>query len=290
MTTIKTILAPIDFSDGSAVAAQHAVAMAMHFGSRIIFAHVIESAPPESRALLLGHALEEAAELRGVMQAKLDEFAGHTAAGVPYEAVVLEGNAADRLEVLAGEKEVDFAVMPTRGFGAFRRFLVGSTTAKLIHDLSCPVLTGVHLTDRPPFRSGPYQTVVCSLGLQDLAHSEEVLRWSAAFAQEWGAKLHVVHVPPSIDWTAAEWLPPDTQELVRGASKERLGKVIAEVGCQAELHTDGLEPIGYANEVIEEVDADVLVLGRSVGHGVLGGVRTNAYAMIREALCPVISV
>ena len=290
MPTIKTILAPIDFSDRSAVAAQHAVALALHFGSRVIFAHVIDAAPAEFRAQTLGHAFEEATDSHGVMQAKLQGFAREAAGGVPFEAVVAEGDPAHRLEALADELGVDFVVMPTHGYGAFRRFLVGSTTAKLIHDLSCPVLTGVHLTDRPPFRPGPYQTVVCALGLQELAHSEQVLRWAADFAQEWGAKLHVAHVPPAIDWGAAEWFPPDTHELIRAASRERLGKLIADVGCDAELHVDGLDPISYVNEVIERTNADVLVVGRSVGHGPLGGIRTNAYPMIREALCPVISV
>lgn len=290
MPTIKTILAPIDFSDRSAVAAQHAVALAMHFDSRIIFAHVIGAAPAEYRALALGRAFEEAEDFHGVMQAKLEGFARDTADGVPYDAVVLEGEPAHRLEVLARERDVDFAVMPTHGYGAFRRFLVGSTTAKLIHDLNCPLLTGIHLADRPPFRPGPYQTVACALGLQEMAHSEHVLRWAADFAQEWGAKLHVVHVPPAIEWGAAEWFPPDTQELVRDASRERLGKLIADVGCDAVLHVDGLDPVIYANEVIEKIDADVLVVGRSVGHGALGGGRSNAYAMIREAACPVISI
>lgn len=290
MPTIKTILAPIDFSDRSAVAAQHGVALAMHFGSRVIFAHVIEAAPAEYRSQALGHAFEEAEDFHGVMQAKLEGFAREAAHGVPYDAVVLEGDPAHRLEVLAKEREVDFAVMATHGYGVFRRFLVGSTTAKLIHDLNCPVLTGIHLSDRPPFRSGPYQTVACALGLKEMAHSEQVLRWAADFAQEWGAKLHVVHVPPAIEWGAAEWFPPDTHELVRAASRERLGKVIAEVRCDAELHVDGLDPINYANEVIKKIDADVLVVGRSVSHGALGGGRSNAYAMIREAACPVISV
>jgi nucleotide-binding universal stress UspA family protein len=290
MPTIKTILAPIDFSDSSAVAAQHAVALAMHFGSRVVFAHVIDAGPAEFRALTLGQAFTEAADIHGIMQEKLDAFARETAEGVPYEAVVVEGDPAHRLEVLAKEKGVDFAVMATRGYGAFRRFLVGSTTAKLIHDLKCPVLTGVHLADRPPFRPGPYKTVVCALGLQELAHSEQVLRWAADFAKEWDAKLHIAHVPPAIEWGAAEWFPPDTHELIRAASRERLAKLIAEVGCAAELHVDGLDPISYVNEVIERTNADVLVAGRSVGHGALGGLRTNAYAMIREALCPVISV
>jgi nucleotide-binding universal stress UspA family protein len=290
MTTIKTILAPIDFSDRCAVAAQHAVALATHFSSRIIFAHVIDAAPAEHRAQTLGHAFEEASDFHGVMRAKLEGFAREAAEGVPYEVVVAEGDPAHRLEVMAGEMDVDFAVMATHGYGAFRRFLVGSTTAKLIHDLSCPILTGVHLTDRPPFRHGPYQTVVCALGLQELAHSEKVLRWAADFAAEWQATLHVVHVPPAIDWGAAEWFPPDTQQLVREASRERLGKLIANVGCEAELHVDGLDPIIYANEVIEQTNADVLVVGRSVDHGVLGGFGSNAYSMIREAACPVISV
>jgi hypothetical protein len=42
--------------------------------------------------------------------------------------------------------------------------------------------------------------------------------------------------------------------------------------------------------VVEQTNADVLVVGRSVDHGALGSIRTNAYAMIREAACPVISV
>jgi nucleotide-binding universal stress UspA family protein len=59
MTTIRTILAPIDFSDRSAVAAQHAVALALHYGSRVVFAHVIEAAPAEFRAQALGHDLPD---------------------------------------------------------------------------------------------------------------------------------------------------------------------------------------------------------------------------------------
>lgn len=290
MPTIKTILAPIDFSDRSAVAAQHAVALAMRFGSRVIFAHVIDAAPAEVRAQSLGHVFEEAADFQGVMQAKLEAFAAETADGVPYEAIVAVGEPSHRLEVLAGEMDVDFVVMATHGYGAFRRFLVGSTTAKIIHDLDCPVLTGVHLADRQPFRPGPYQTVACALGLRESAHSEQVLRWSADFARGWGARLHILHIPPAIDWSAAEWFPPDTQELVRAASRARLGELMDKVGCQAELHVDGLDPISYANEVIGQTDADVLVVGRSVGHGALGGVRTNAYALIREAVCPVISI
>ena len=37
-------------------------------------------------------------------------------------------------------------------------------------------------------------------------------------------------------------------------------------------------------------DADLILIGRGVIRGVLGGLRSEAYAIIREAPCPVISV
>jgi len=40
----------------------------------------------------------------------------------------------------------------------------------------------------------------------------------------------------------------------------------------------------------EELGADVLVIGRSSESGLLGRLRTNAYAIIRGAHCPVVSV
>ncbi len=290
MLTIKTILAPVDFSDRSAIAAQHAVALAMHFGARVLFAHVIEAPPDEYRAFAVGHAFEKSSDFHSAMQSRLDSFVETAGAGPPHEAVVLEGDPAHQLELLAKKKQADFAVLSTHGYGVFRRFLVGSKAAKLIHDLEFPVLTGVHLEDSPPFGVGPYRSVACAVGLRETQHSEQVLRWASDFVREWDASLHVVHVPPAIDWGAGEWFPPDTQELVRAAARERLGALLEKVGCEAEMHVDGLDPIPYVNEVIGNTKSDVLIVGRSVGHGVLGGLRTNAYAMIREAGCPVISV
>ena len=35
--------------------------------------------------------------------------------------------------------------MPTHGLGKLRRFILGSVTAKVLHDLEAPVLTGAHV-------------------------------------------------------------------------------------------------------------------------------------------------
>jgi hypothetical protein len=72
--------------------------------------------------------------------------------------VVLEGDPARQIVDYAHEEKVDLIVMPTHGYGPFRQFILGSITAKVLHDADCPVWTGVHLEEAPqvtePHRSG----------------------------------------------------------------------------------------------------------------------------------------
>ena len=77
--------------------------------------------------------------------------------------------------------------------------------------------------------------------------------------------------------------------LVRGAA-ERLEKLIAKVGCEAEVHVDGADATSYVSRLADEPQADVLVIDRSPKAGVWGRLRTHAYGIIRESPCPVISV
>ena len=50
MLAIQNILVPVDFSDRSIVAAEHAVEMAKRFDSRLLFAHFVPPSPYEYAA------------------------------------------------------------------------------------------------------------------------------------------------------------------------------------------------------------------------------------------------
>jgi nucleotide-binding universal stress UspA family protein len=39
-----------------------------------------------------------------------------------------------------------------------------------------------------------------------------------------------------------------------------------------------------------QLEADLVVIGRAASRGVLGRLRTNAYSIIRQSSCPVVSV
>ena len=62
-------------------------------------------------------------------------------------------------------KRVGLIAMPTHGYGPFRRFILGSNTAKVLHDADCPVL------DRRPSGSAPADSaaaihrILCALDL-----------------------------------------------------------------------------------------------------------------------------
>jgi nucleotide-binding universal stress UspA family protein len=287
MLKIDTILTPIDFSDKSRAAAEQAVALAMHFDAAMLFLHVIPSTSRDPE--LLGGPDFAGAEAAEAKQ-RLEELAAEVSLGGDAQALVERGDPARRIAVTIEERQVDLAVLPTHGHGLFRRLLLGSVTAKVLHDVKIPVLTGVHMEDRPPFAAGPYRKIGCAVALRDRATSERVLRWAWSFAQSWSAELHVIHVPPAIDWGAGEWFPDETQQLVREASLERLQELIESVGCEAVPHTAGLEATPYVLQVVREQSLDALVVGRSVSHGLLGGFSVDAFPLIRAAPCPVFSI
>jgi nucleotide-binding universal stress UspA family protein len=62
------------------------------------------------------------------------------------------------------------------------------------------------------------------------------------------------------------------------------------VGAEADLEIEAGEPASIICAAAERLKADVLVIGRGSAAGVFGRLRTNAYAIIRQSPCPVVSV
>ena len=67
---------------------------------------------------------------------------------------MLEGDASEVITKYAAEHGTDLIMMPTHGYGVFRGLLLGSVTAKVLHDAVCPVWTAVHVEETPPIFGG----------------------------------------------------------------------------------------------------------------------------------------
>lgn len=144
--SIRRILAPTDFSDGSRGALEHAVCLAEQLGSELVLLHVGdpvdgEGGGPSPRLDIYHRARAEQQQIR---QRKLDALVseladahpdikvdGHILGGVPHEVIC---TAAEALKT-------DMIVMGTSGLTGLSHFLIGSTAERVVRVARVPVLT-----------------------------------------------------------------------------------------------------------------------------------------------------
>jgi nucleotide-binding universal stress UspA family protein len=282
MRSLAKILLPVDFSERSAGAARYARMLACHFKSELTLLHVLTPPHYEFGALEIGGSmLTELYATRTVQVRKdLDEFLASELPGLNVRRVVLEGDPARRIVEYAHSEQMGLIVMPTHGYGHFRRFILGSIAAKVLHDADCPVWTGVHMEEAPAVDAASMKHILCGidLGPQTL----KTFQWAAAMQKAFGSRLTVIHAPTcGVESAAAE---------MEARIRREIAPVEEEAGSQAEVLIEPGDPPKVVCGAAARLGAGLLVIGRGSAGGVFGRLRTNAYAIIRQSPCAVASV
>ena len=196
MIEIRRILCPIDFSDYSRRALDHAMAIARWYGSTVTALHVFSSAPVV--ASYPGPVVLEPIVLTAVgreeLLAETKAFIDAEAVpGVRVEAVVREGQAAAEIADMAISMNADLLVIGTHGRSGFERLLLGSVTEKVLRKARCPVLTVPRrLPDAVPAGAVLYKRILCPVDFS--ASSLHALKYATSLAQESDGQLTVLHV------------------------------------------------------------------------------------------------
>ena len=271
MFSLRNILLPTDFSPRCAAVARHAIALAGRFHSSLTLLHV--TAPGEEAA---GRE-----RLAGFLAGEFGDLAAAR--------LVVPGEPAETIVRLAHETGTDLIMMPTRGWGPFRRYILGSVTAKVLHDAPCAAWTGIHVeeTGEPP--ALPHK-VACAL---DVASGDgSVLGWAAGFASACGSPLMAIHAIPLLEFhPQLQYYEADMRKALVAEAREKIAHMLAGgPAADTEIHVEGGVVPRVVRAAAQDHQADLLVIGRSSGGSLLGRLRTNSYAIIREAPCPVISV
>ena len=293
MGMITHVLAPVDFSRRSAAAAPLALVVAERFQARLTFAFVIPGPPyrgtDEESFYGPRGELVSGRELDRFYSTRLDEFVQEATGGADADRVLLKGDITRQLEEYAREADVDLVVIPTHGYGPFRKMLIGSVAARILHDLTCPVLTSTHAVELPAPPSG-FKRIACALDLGP--HSEMVLRWARDFCAAWEAKLTVINVAPSVEFEIdQEHAGGDSwHDIVVGAARERIGRLLEQVGCDARVRVEAGHLVGTVVGAAADERADVLIIGRGRSSPQIARLPTLAYGIIRASKCPVISI
>lgn len=288
---LSRILVPVVFSARCQDATRYAAALACRFHSDLHLLHVFVQ-PWAAFSSGEGYATPPPYDLQSTLaevQTQLDEFLHDELQGLPVRTVVCEGDPARAIAEYACTENCDLIVMPTHGYGPFRRFLLGSVTAKVLHDVHCPVFTGPHLEHPPAITSPRFQKVLCALDLRP--ESRAVLAWASRFAAEFGSELALLHVIPAApDRLEGIYFDPAWRADLLANSRRRIEAMRDDLRANAEVLVEAGDVPGAVRAAAESTGADLLVVGRGHAHGVLGRLRTNTYGIVRESPCPVIAV
>jgi nucleotide-binding universal stress UspA family protein len=288
MRAFQKILFPVDMSDSCTATARFVEAIAKKYSAELTLLHVLEmpsgvipdwygGAVPVIDTAAIWQAETEAAQ-----SYLADEFQG-----LKVHRVVVEGDVAQAIDQYARENGTDLIMMPTHGYGLFRTLLLGSVTAKVLHDTPCPVWTGVHVEDAPAV-SPEFATIVCAVDRTE--DSIATMRFACRLAHDNQANLSLVHAIPGAEVAPEKYFDADLREYLEQDAR----KTIAELQHSAGVHAPLCLGAGEVAHVVRDSalghSADLVVIGRGHATRTLGRLRSNVYSIIRQAPCPVISV
>ena len=293
MITISRVVCPVDFSDFSRHALEHAALVAKWYDARLLAVHVFP--PPPS--LDLPAAIEENSERERALGELRRFVASIDGVGNPDpELRAVAGSAIAKTIVSdAAETRADLLVLGSHGRAGFKRLLLGSVTEDVIRHATCPTLVVPRRIADDAAGPAAFRRVLCAVDFSDA--SLKALEYAMAIAEEGDAALTLLHVyafpsdllPPSSDDDAMAGL----RELMQ-AERNRLETLVPDslrTYCTVETV---VRPGAVHHEILTaaaESKSDIIVMGvhcRGAFDVMMFG--SNTARVVRAATCPVLIV
>ncbi len=273
---IDRILFPVDFSPSCASMAPFVQRAATLFRSSVTLLHVCDLMSHNGFELYVRSPQEIAETHLCVAQNDLESFLATEFPQATCRRILRSGDAPAEIVDVARTEDIDLIVMPTHA-GQFRRLVLGSTTAKVLAQVPCPVLTTKHAETIVPAPL-EHRVWVCAVSLA--CDSERILAFASRAAATAGAKLSVIHVIDTYD----------PFEAVEKSARRRMEKLFQKVGWEGEFKLAGGSRKQALLEAARACDADLIVIGRTAGSGPFYQLPGLSYELIRDSPFPVVSV
>ena len=262
MNHIRSILVPIEFSDGSRAAMDYAAALAHRLGARLTMLYVV----PQYATYEPLPAFPSPAPLDPERQERLAEDVRRfiTPAGSEHplgKVEVREGDPADEI-LAAAAAGADLIVLGRHGRRGFERWILGSVTEHVVRKSNRPVLVVP-----APARPAAFARILCAVDLSE--SSAEILAYAVGIARAIGATLTVLYVADTPHWyesgAAAGVDVEGVRRAVEASSRERLAGLVTRYVPEG-VPADVRVLFGRSQREIERFaaeSADIVVLGAS---------------------------
>jgi len=282
------ILFPTDGSDGAAVAFDHVLDIATRHDSTVTLIHVVDT----TQGSVL-HIQSDSADLLEEEGERIVNDAADRASqrGVDTITEVVRGEPYREVLDYADKHGVDLVVMPTHGRRGLERFLLGSTTERVVRRADVPVLT--IRPDDDAEAAHPYTDVLVPTDGSDCANQALAIGVDVVDAE--GTALHLLSVV-AISALGADVRPDLQMEMLEDSAHELLDEAeafAANAGVEAVSKTVEYEPSIHQAILtyIDDHDIDLVVVGTHGRTGfdryVLGSVTDY---LIRTSPIPVLTV
>ena len=275
---IQKILIPIDFSETSMLAIEHAGFTAQLFKAELILLHVVENHWEKFSVVAPELRIEAPSDLTNAIEKRLEETAADIRRkyGVKSIAVTSTGNIFNEILSISKEHDVDLVVMGTHGTSGVVEFFVGSNTYKMVTQSECPVISVQAQAKKLGFND-------ILLPIDNSAHSRQKVNHAVVIAKHFGSKIHILGLTDSEDDVSRnkfEIKLDHIEEYVKKCGLSFTRKTV-EGRNQARVTYDYAKSV-HADLIVIMTDQDEDLTGRLMG--------TFAQQIINHSKIPVFTV
>jgi nucleotide-binding universal stress UspA family protein len=192
---LRTILAPFDFSDGSAALLRRLITLAENSNATVHVLHVVE--PTGGSVANEGTPIYPGARAAAARMQIKQWVAQTFSTTVAITTTVRVGRAADEIVAQAHALAADLIVMSAHSGSGRKNVLLRTTTERVVRQSPCPVLV-VARDHVPEFLNEPdafplrtWKRILLPVDFS--SGVGEALAYAAAIARENGARLHILH-------------------------------------------------------------------------------------------------
>ena len=297
--SFRNILFPTDFTPHARSALKYAAAFARETHGRIVLFSVQDSKAPDNLMTLPERHLEDNPWLMDLRNKVKELLTDPLFEDLEVEPVIVGGEPAHEIAKAVRDYDIDLVTVVTHGRRGLARALFGSTAEEIIAEAPCPVLT-----IRPPqhdfvhHRGSRTEIRLNRVLLATNFRPESIPATNVAreLVDTTKAEGHVVYVIGDYFEQISVMFPEGGSlalSRMREDIKERMEAFARERGRHIKAHIAEGRPYAEIVRLAAEIDADLIVIGKTVHASLFGGapaLGAEIERVVRNSPCPVLCV
>lgn len=275
---IQKILIPVDFSETSMIAIEHAGFAAQVLKADLVLLHVVEKHWEKFSIVAPEMRVDAPSDFTNAIEKRLEETAAaiRSKYGVKSTCITADGNIFNEIVSVSKEHKVDLVVMGTHGTSGVVEFFVGSNTYKVVTESVCPVLSVRAHATKVGFRE-------IVLPIDDSAHSRQKVNHAVVIAKQFNSRINILGLPDTDDEGEMKKFEFKLDQIEEYLKKHDISFTRKSVngGNQAK-HTYEYAKSINADLIVIMTDQDETLTGRLLG--------TYAQQIVNHSKIPVMSI